>query len=235
MDKSGSLYFTDLLLVRKISNGVIATVAGNGTAGFSGDNGPATAAQLNYPAGIALDAAGDLYIGDFGNCRVRMVSGGTITTVAGSGSSSGPVVSGPAMTAAISPSGISFDSSGSLYIADYVNQAVWQMTNGTVGKIAGIGASAWHGDALRNPSWVSANLTGHLYVGEAQRVREVSGGALTTVAGDGPGSYTGDNGPATSALLDHPFGVAVDATGALYIADTGENRVRKIVMGPSPR
>ena len=150
--------------IRKASNGVITTVAGNGTFGFSGDNGPATSAQL-IPAWIAVDSAGNLYIDDYGNNRIRKVSNGVITTVAGNGTSSFSGDNGPATSAQLSrPYGVAVDTAGNLYIADYLNY----------------------------------------------RVRKVSGGLITTVAGNGLGyGPLGDDGPATNASF-FPFDVAVD-------------------------
>ena len=160
--------------IRKVSNGVITTVAGNGTAGFSGDNGPATSAQLNHPLGVAVDSAGNLYIADYWNNRIRKVSNGVITTVAGNGNAGFSGDNGPATSAQLNyPTGVAVDSAGNLYIADSHNN----------------------------------------------RIRKVSNGMITTVAGNGTSGFSGDNGPATSAQLYAPEGVAVDAAGNLYIAD----------------
>jgi len=237
VDKTG-LYVLDGCTVRKVSNGMITTVAGNGTCGYGGDNGPASSAQLSPGGGIAAGGAGNLYIADLGNSRVRKVSGGMITTVAGNGV--GTCSSGdnqPATTTPICPRDVFADASGKLYTVD-LGRVIWEVNNGMIYRIAGNGQFGWSGDnilavgaALDLPSWVSVDSAGDLYSGESQRIRKVSGGVITTLAGNGPHSYTGDNGPATKGLLKRPGGVAVDSAGALYIADTGANRIRKVANG----
>jgi len=156
-------------------------VAGTGTAGFSGDNGPAISAQLYAPSGIALDAAGNLYIADTYNGAVRKVSNGVITTVAGTGTPGFSGDNGLATSAQLNnPYGLAVDSAGNIYIAD----------------------------------------TGD------QRIRRVSSAAISTVAGNGTLGFSGDNGPATSAQLDDPYGLTVDTAGKVYIAEFDNNRVR---------
>jgi uncharacterized protein (TIGR03437 family) len=191
VDAKGNLYLsdTDHNRVRKVDTaGIITTIAGNGTAGFSGDGGPASGAQLNLPYGLAADAAGDLYIADFGNNRVRRVGpDGTIETIAGTGvegySGDGVQASGAQL---YMPRNVALDAAGNLYISEF----------------------------------------------EGHRVRKVTpAGAISTVAGTGIAGYSGDTGPATLAQLNFPAGLAVDRTGALYIADSGNNRVRKILPG----
>src|ERR1017187_612917 len=172
VDSSGNVFFVDQNTVLRLDakTGILTLAAGSGTTGFSGDNGPAASAQLYFPQGLAVDSAGNLYIADFLNSRIRKVSNGVITTVAGGGSSFGD--SGPATGAQLGPVGVAVDSAGALYIAD------------------------------------------------GNRIRKVSNGVITTVAGTGPQGFSGDNGPATSAQLDIPSGVAVDSAGNLYIADS---------------
>jgi uncharacterized protein (TIGR03437 family) len=189
-DRAGNIYLsdTDRHRIRKItSSGVISTVAGNGTAGFSGDGGPAALAQLNLPYGLALDATGNLYIADLGNNRVRrMAPDGTISTFAGS---SQTVLGdgGPATAALLSgPRNVAVDNAGSLYISEFL---------------------------------------GH-------RVRKVTpDGRIATIAGTGAAGFRGDGGPAVTAQLAFPAGLALDRAGTLYIADSQNQRVRKVLPG----
>jgi sugar lactone lactonase YvrE/Tol biopolymer transport system component len=219
---------------------VITTVAGNGTLGFSGDGGPATAAELHAPVGVAVDAAGDLYIADYNNQRVRKVSpSGTITTVAGGGNS-GLGDGGPATAAALArPSGVGVDVAGDLYIADTFNNRVREVSpSGTITTVAGNGTAGFSGDGgpataaeLDGPSGVAVDAAGDVYIADTVngRVRQVSpSGTITTVAGNGTAGFSGDGGPATAAELSYPYGVAVDAAGDLYIPDASNNRIRKV-------
>jgi sugar lactone lactonase YvrE len=167
------------------ANGELSLVAGSGLAGYGGDGGPAASAQLNGPRGIALGSAGDLYIADTNNHRIRRVNpAGVITTVAGTGTAGIGGDGGPATSARLSsPLGIAVDLGGNLYIADSGNHRVRQVT---------------------------------------------AAGVITTVAGTGTVGSSGDGGPATSAQLRSPNGVAVDAAGILYIADSYNNRIRQV-------
>ncbi len=191
VDRSGNLYIsdTDHHRVRKVWNtGIITTLAGTGTAGFSGDGGPAAKAQLNLPYGVAVDASGNVYIADLGNQRVRRVApDGTIATVAGTGDA-GYSGDGSAATLAKlhTPRNVAVDASGNLYISEF----------------------------------------------EGHRVRKVaSNGTITTFAGNGIAGYRGDGGPATAAQLGYPAGLAAGSDGAVYIADSGNNRIRKVSQG----
>jgi len=181
VDKTGNVFFVDQCMVLRLdaATGVLTLAAGNGTPGFSGDNGPATSAQLYAPSGVAVDAAGNLYIADSANNRIRMVANGVITTIAGNGGSGFAGDNGPATAAAmVDPLGVAVDSAGNVYFADWGNS----------------------------------------------RIRRIANGVITTVAGGG--ASLGDNGPATSAKLLEPNGVAVDSAGNLYIADYGNQRIR---------
>ncbi len=251
VDADGNLYIADAgsSRVYKVSNGVISTVAGNGTPGFSGDNGPATGAQLNQPQGVAVDAAGNLFIADTSNYRIREVSNGVITTVAGTGVRGFSGDNGQATGAQLNlyESGLAMDSAGNLYIADTLNNRIRKVANGVITTVAGNGplglGGAFGGDGgpatsaeLATPLGIAVDSAGNLYIADSVngRVREVSNGVITTVAGSGFGIGSGgigDNGPATSAVLLDPQGIAVDSRGTLYIADTGNNRIRKVVNG----
>jgi len=237
VDALGNLYIADTgnYRVRKVANGVITTVAGNGTQGFSGDGGPATSAQLGSPFGVAVDSAGNLYIADEGKNRVRKVSNGVITTVAGNGVGGFGGDGGPATSAQLLfPFGVAVDSAGNLYIADTGNNRVRKVSNGVISTVAGNGTAGFGGDngpaisaQLQGPGGVAADSAGNVYVADSNnsRIRKVSNGVITTVAGGG----RGDNSPATSAGLG-AIDVAVDSGGNLYIAD-GYNSIRKVSNG----
>ena len=244
VDTAGNLYVIDAETPRilKVSNGVATTVAGNGTYGFSGDNGPATAAQLGGdpedggPSGIAVDSIGNVYIADTWNSNIRKVSNGVITTVA----------AGSTTTQLTDPTFIAVDSAGALYISDPSNSTEFQgdrirkLTNGVVTTIAGNGYVSFSGDngpaanaQFYQPGGVAIDSAGRMYVADTQnnRVRMIANGVITTVAGTGIQGFSGDNGPATSAQLRTPVAVAVDPAGNLYIADTNNYRVRKVSGG----
>jgi uncharacterized protein (TIGR03437 family) len=247
VDADGNLYIADYNRIRKVSNGVITTVAGGGNVGS--DNGPATGVQLYEPEGVAVDAAGNLYIADTNNFRVCKVSNGVMTTVAGNGGFGYGGDNGLAINALFNyPSGVAVDAAGNLFIADYGNNRVREVSNGVITTMAGGGGYGYNGDnigatsaQLAYPSGVAVDSAGNLYMAEriGNRIREVSNGLITTVAGSGPlgchipnsGFSGGDDGLATSALLDCPSGVAVDSAGNLYIADTSNHRIRKVSDG----
>jgi sugar lactone lactonase YvrE len=243
VDSAGNLYIADWRndCIRKVSNGVITTVAGNGTQGYSGDNGPATSAQLNYPNAVAVDSAGNLYIADADNYRIRKVSGGVIATVAGNGTGGFSGDNGPATGAELGyPAGLAVDAAGGLYIADEGNARIRKVSNGVITTVAGNGSGVYGGDggpaagaALWTPEGIALDAVGNLYIadGANNRIRRVSNGVIDTVAGDGTSGYTGDNGAATGAQLYQPLGVAVDSAGNVYIADTQDQRIRKVSEG----
>ncbi len=246
MDGSGNLFVADSgnNVIRKIAaNGIITTVAGNGMAGSSGDGGPATAAQLNFPYGLAVDHSGNLYIADSGNHRIRKVSGGTITTVAGTGTPGYGGDGGPAASAQLNtPFGVAVDGSGNIYVADSYNNRVRVVApGGTITTFAGNGAKGYSGDGaqataakLSTPYSVALDGSGNLYLADSgnQRVRMVApGGMITTVAGNGGRGFAGDGGPATGTQLSSPRGVAADGAGNLRIADTNNNRIRSVTAG----
>ncbi len=251
-DSAGNLYVADSgnNRVRQISpGGAIVTVAGTGVAGYSGDYGPATSAQLNRPMGVALDSAGNLYIADTGNNRIRLVyPDGTIAPVAGNGNAAFEGDGGQAVLAALhAPRGVAVDSGFNVYIADTLSLRVREITtDGVIHTLAGSGVAGFSGDLgsatsanLNSPSSVAVDAQGNVYFTDELNglVRKIStGGVITTVAGtplpSGPGLHAiivgGDGGPATQALLLAPKAVLLDGSGNLYITDSGENRVRMV-------
>ena len=245
-DAAGNLYIADQRnhRVRKVStNGTITTVAGNGAGSYSGDGGPATAASLISPAGLALDAAGNLYIADMDDHRIRKVNtSGTITTVGGTGN---PGYSGDGGQAAFaqfsSPAGLAIDSSGNIYVADSNNNRIRRINSaGTVTTVAGTGNYGYSGDGvsavsawLENPVDVTVDSSGSLYIADrgSNRIRKITSGTISTIAGNGTEGFSGDAGPATAASLSNPMGVAVDSAGNVYIADGDNFRVRKVAPG----
>jgi sugar lactone lactonase YvrE len=246
-DYGGNLYIADGAnqRIRKLTagTGVITTVVGNGTAGYSGDGGPATSAEINVPEDAALDSTQNLYIADEANNRIRMVSAasGIITTVAGNGTAAYSGDGGPATAASLDhPSGTAVDAAGNLYIADGANQRIRRVAAGTgiITTVAGNGNAGYSGDGgpassaeVQDPAGMVFDSAGNLYfVDEGnQRVREVSTtGIITTYAGNGTGGYSGDGGPAIDAELNSPTRLAIDSANNLYIADNENNRVRKV-------
>jgi hypothetical protein len=247
VDAGGNLLIADYgnYRVRKVTPaGTISAVAGNGTGvlggGFSGDGGPATSAQLSTPNGVAVDASGNLLIADYGNNRVRKVTpAGTISTVAGTGAGGFSGDGGPATSAQLDgPSGVAVDAGGNLLIADYGNHRVRKVTPaGTISTVAGDGTFGFSGDggpatsAQLDPAAMAVDAGGNLLIADYvnHRVRKVTpAGTISTVAGDGTFGFSGDGGPATSAELSYPAGVAVDAGGNLLIADLRNYRVRRV-------
>jgi uncharacterized protein (TIGR03437 family) len=251
-DPAGNLYIADTRnnTVRKVApNNVITTVAGNGSPGFAGDGGAATAASLNGPEGIALDRAGNLYIADTFNHRVRMVSpNGVITTFAGVGS---PGFSGDDAEAAnahmILPTDVAVDAAGAIYVADLGNSRIRRVANGIITTIAGNGGGLPPRDGLNatavrlsGPTGIAVDPTGGIYIAEGSigsgsgldggifRIWRVAAGTISAAAGVGLRSFSGDGGPAALAQFDTPAGMTVDSKGNLYVADSANNRVRKI-------
>jgi sugar lactone lactonase YvrE len=244
VDAAGNLYISDEgnFVVRKVNaNRVITTVAGNGTSGYSGDGGPATKAQLAGAWGIAVDRAGNIYIADTSNCVIRKVdTKGKIITVAGNGAAAYRGDGGPATLASLRyPTDVALDAAGNLYIADYFNGYVRMMnTYRIISTVAGNGVQAYNGDnvpakvaSLHGPVRVALDSAGNLYIatdGDG-RIRQVNTNhMLNTIAGNGIYGDSGDAGPATSASFKAPYGMAIDGKDNLYIADTGNNRIRMV-------
>ena len=248
VDAAGNIYIADRLdcRIRRIDTaGTITTVAGIGACGLGGegDGGPATSASLTPPWDIALDAAGNLFIAE--GVRIRRVdTGGIITTIAGGGVNF-PGDGGPATDASLGEAtGVDVDAAGNVYIGNFTHCPIRRVdTSGIITTVAGSGAfgtgCGFGGDggpasaALlgHGPRGVAVDAAGNLYIADTRnsRIRRVdTSGIITTVAGAGFCPFGGDGGPATSACLNRPFGVAVDAAGKLYIADTRNCRIRRV-------
>jgi uncharacterized repeat protein (TIGR01451 family) len=220
-------------------NGVVTVVAGQGNCAYSGD-GAAAGAALWTPQGVAVDASGNVYIADTGNGRVREVTAGTITTIAGGGIAGGfSGDGGPATDAQFGLGGVGLDALGNLYLTDALNNRVRKVVaDGTITTVAGNGTAGYSGDGgpatgakLSSPSAANGDASGTLYIADAGNnvVRKVSpNGTITTVAGNGKVGYSGDGGPAVAAELNDPVSVAPDAFGNLYISDSRNNAVRKV-------
>lgn len=227
VDQAGNLYVSDALdhRVRKISpSGIVSTVAGTGRPGFRGDGGPATAARLNAPYGLAVDAAGNLYIADLGNARIRQVSpDGIIRTFAG-GDAAGVRLS--------QPRNLALNEAGNLYASDFGDHSVYRFTaGGGVSRIAGTGRPGSVEDGLaveaalaplRSPAGLAVDRSGALYIADSgnHRVRKVLNGLLTTVR-------------SAPAQLDTPTGLAIDGAGSLYVADKGLSLIWKLAPSSS--
>lgn len=251
LDSAGNLYFTDQQnsVVRKVDlNGNIFTIAGTGTPGFAGDGGPAIAALLDQPTGVAVDSAGNLYIADYNNLRIRKVdTNGVITTVVGNGYVGSNGDGGPAINASLEPISVAVDAVGNLYSADYGFAKIRKIdVNGIITTIAGNGTNGFSGDGgpalnaeLFLPRGVAVDDAGDVYIADFvnNRTRKVDGnGIITTVAGNGLWDYygfSGDGAAATNAEMNAPFSVAFGGTGNLYIADTFNMRIRKVDLTTS--
>jgi len=247
-DASGNIYLADQNnnVVRKVApNGIITTFAGTGAPGFLGDNGPATQALLNGPLGVCVAPSGVIYVNDQGNHRVRAIStSGTITTVAGSGSTLSFGDGGPATSAGMTiPIRCAVDQSGNLYIVDQGAFNVRKVnTSGVISTFAGIansqGFSGDNGPAVaaqfNNPTAVTVDAAGNVYVTDQfnHRIRKIdTSGIITTVAGNGVNTFAGDHLAATSASLNYPGETAFDAAGNLFIVDSSNEVIRMVSGG----
>ena len=243
-DKSGNLYIADRNnnRIRKVdARGIITTIAGTGTAGFSGDGGPATQAQLHLPSGVALDGKGNIFLSDRSNNRIRVIdSSGKIRTYAGSGKDGFRGDNGSALKASIdSPFGIALDRKGNLYIADRRNNRVRKVNaQGIITTVAGDGGYFMMGDngpayraSIAGPTGVVVDDQGTLYIADREnnRIRAVdSQGMISTVVGTGQQDYNGDSEVARDTNLHLPFGVALNPDGKLLVIDRSNYRIRSI-------
>jgi streptogramin lyase len=246
-DKAGNIYFVEMVgaVVRKVDrkSGVISTVAGTGKVGFAGDGGPAVKAEFRQPHSIALDEAGNLYIADIGNHRIRRVDAATglIDTIAGNGEKKmpqdGATAAGRPM---IGPRALFVDK-GTLWIALREGHSVWKMdlASGRLAHVAGTGKAGYADGparqaAFNGPKGIAVGPDGAVLVAdtENQVIRRIDAktSVVSTVAGAGPKArgYGGDGGPALSARMDRPHGICVGTDGALYIGDSNNHRVRKV-------
>jgi len=232
-DKLGNYYIAeaDGNRVRKATPTTITTIAGTGISGYSGDGGPGISAQLNYPYGVAVDSSGNVYISDNFNGVIRKVdTSGTITTFA----------TDPNF---ISLNSMAIDATNNLYVTDDVACVVWKVTpSATVSMVAGtLNSCGYTGDnifavnaQLNTPFGVAVDTHGNIYIADSSnnRIRKVNAaGIITTIVGDGNCGFSGDGGLGTSAEVCFPQGVTVSSSGAIYVADTVNLRIRKLAAG----
>lgn len=243
-DNQGNLFIADKYnnRVRRINaSGLMQAWAGSGAPGYAGDGGQAVSASLSAPSALALDTLGNLYIADAGNHCIRKVAPtGIITTVAGTGEAGFTGDNGPATAAKLNtPAGLAFDTSGNLLIADSWNYRVRCLApNGIITTIAGTGVAGFSGDGkfdtsaeLNLPTGLATDRKGNLFIADQgnNRIRRISANTIiTTYAGTGNAGYSGDGGNALAADLNTPSGLATDAAGNLYVSEELNNRIRRI-------
>jgi sugar lactone lactonase YvrE len=243
VDAAGDIFIADTSAhrVREVtSDGIIHTVAGDGVPGATGDGGPATQAELNQPVDVALDGRGDLFISDGTTNSVREVTpDGIIHTFAGTGAAAYNGDGIPASRANVNdPTGLAIDASGDVFFTDTGDHRVREVTpDGIIHTIAGTGLSGYLGDhglatyaELAAPVALALDAQGDLFVGDIGNgtVRVITGGVIVTLAGTGTPGASGDGMPGALSQLDWPMGVAVDAAGELFVADSYVNRVREL-------
>ncbi len=244
VDPSGRVWIAEYAShrIRRVDrNGTITSVAGDGQPGYNGEGLPMYATQLHFPRALAADGAGNIFVADSLNHRVRRISpGGPVFTVAGSGIRGYAGDGGHAVLAQFDrPSGVAVDREGNLFIADRNNHVIRQVTSeGYLHTMAGTGAPGYSGDGgpataarLNYPSAVAVDSQGRVWIADTNnhRVRMIAqDGVIETVAGDGNPGYSGDGGPAESARLRYPSGIAVTGDGTVYIADLDNRRIRRL-------
>ena len=256
LDGSGNLYISNFVgcTIEKVNtSGIITVIAGDTVArGYSGDGGPATAALIKNPWGIAVDALGNIYFADAGNNRIRKISpSGNISTIAGNGMAGDSGDGGSATAASIGVTNgltnpdeisIAIDGSGNIYFSDFWGNIVRKIdTLGIINRVAGTGTVGFSGDGgqatdakLQLPEGIAVDGQGNLYICDYEnyRIRKVaSTGIISTIGGTGVYGYSGDGGQATSAKFNFPSGIAIDVSGAIYVSDLANNRIRKISTG----
>ncbi|MEO5925488.1 MAG: IPT/TIG domain-containing protein [Bryobacteraceae bacterium] len=240
---SGTLYIADTFNIRirtVQTDGIIRTVAGTGTRGFSADGTAAATALISSPYGVAVDAAGNIYFSDSLNMMIRKVSTtGTVTRIAGTGVQGFGGDGGNAVDALLNlPTGLAVDSAGNIYVADTQNHRIRKITtDGKISTVFGTGQPSYDGDGkpgdqapIYYPESVALDSAGNLYVADTfnHRIRKLTAGIASTVAGNGTAAFKGDGGQAASASLNYPRGVFVDASGNVLIADSLNNRIRMV-------
>jgi serine/threonine-protein kinase len=237
VDAAGNVYVADTFNnnIRKITSaGVVTTLAGSGTVGAVDATG--TAASFFNPFGVAVDAAGNVYVGDYNNHKIRKItSAGVVTTLAGSGTVGAVDATGTAASF-YQPAGVAVDAAGNVYVADGSNHKIRKITSagvvttlagsGTIGAVDATGTAA----SFKYPYGIAVDAAGNVYVGDSNnhKIRKItSAGVVTTLAGSGAIGATDATG--TAASFNFPYGVAVDAAGNAYVADYGNNKIRKII------